>query len=97
MNDPTYAVILALAVVLGAVLAIAAMVLGLWFAGRLTGVMGKPLLVVGPDGDAQGVGIYEQPDDIEAGPELVPWEGDEPPREGVDPGADPDAWTEAPQ
>ena len=95
MNDPTYTVILALAVLLGAILAAAAMVLGLWFAGRLTGVMGKPLLVVGPDGEVPGAGIYEQPGDIEAEQELAPWEGGEPPREGVDLGADPNKWEPA--
>lgn len=88
--------ILAGAVLLGAVLAIVAMVLGLWFAGRLTGTMGAPMLAVDPDGHAIGAAPYGQPPEVDEGPELAPWEGDEPPQEGVDLGKDPDNWQEVP-
>lgn len=87
--------ILALAVLLGAVLAIVAMVLGLYFAGRLTGTMGRSLLVVDPDGRIVDTAPYGQPPEVDEGSDLAPWEGDEPPREGVDLGADPDNWEEA--
>ncbi len=94
MNTPNVVIILALAVLFGAVLAVAAMALGLWFAGRLTGVMGRPMMVVDPDGRPVMPGVHDQSVE-EPGPELAPWEGDEPPQEGVDLGADPDNWKEA--
>lgn len=95
MSDPTYALYLALATILGAVVAFGAIAFGLWMAGKLTGVLGKPMMAVDQDNPWFGGGEHTQADDTESGPETVPWEGPEPPQEGVDLGADPDKWEQA--
>lgn len=98
MDTLTLPLMLALAALLGALVALVAVVTGLYFAGRLTGTMGRPIMQLDPDSRAVpgGFADRERAGMDEPGPESVPWDETEPPREGVDPGADPDAWKEAP-
>ncbi len=100
MNNPNEVIFLALAVLLGAVLALGAVALGLWFAGRLTGVLGKPMQVIDPMSASRVAGFHDQTPGDYVEPESVPWiggDGDpDAPLEGVDLGEDPDNWKSVP-
>ena len=93
--DTIYLIILVVGMLLAFCAAVGAVLAGLWFAGRLTGMMGKTSQVVSTNDLTADSGLVDggnEPDPLES----VPWVDTNGQPEVEDPGADPEAWEQAP-